>query len=155
LQEVLDEYQGTILLVSHDRYLIDALGTQIWEIEPGQVALQVYEGTYSQYRASQEALKAEADARLKETVSVQRPRPAMVSPEERRRRTRLKEVEAQIATLEEQLAVLSRKLENPPADPAKVQRLGQEYVKVQSELDLLIEEWEQLGRLAEGGKVKL
>jgi hypothetical protein len=73
----------------------------------------------------------------------------MVSPEERRRRTRLKEVEAQIATLEEQLAVLSRRLENPPADPAKVQRLGQEYMKVQSELDLLIEEWEQLGRLAE------
>ena len=155
LQEVLDEYQGTNLLVSHDRYLIDALGTQIWEIEPGQVALQVYEGTYSQYRASLEALKAETDARLKETASVQRPRPAMVSPEERRRRTRLKEVEAQIATLEEKLAILSRKLENPPADPAKVQRLGQEYVKVQSELDLLIEEWEQLGRLAEGGKVKL
>ena len=150
LQEVLDEYQGTILLVSHDRYLIDALGTQIWEIEPSQAALQVYEGTYSQYRASQEALKAEADTRLKETASVQRPRPAAIPPEERRRRTRLKEVEAQIATLEEQLAVLSRKLENPPADPAKVQRLGQEYVKVQSELDLLIEEWEQLGRLADG-----
>jgi ATP-binding cassette subfamily F protein 3 len=149
LQEVLDEYQGTILLVSHDRYLIDALGTQIWEIEPSQAALQVYEGTYSQYRASQEALKAEADTRLKETASVQRPRPAAVSSEERRRRTRLKAVEAQIASLEEQLAVLSRKLENPPPEPAKVQRLGQEYVKVQGELDLLIEEWEQLGRLAE------
>ena len=33
LQSVLDNYEGTILLVSHDRYLIDALATQIWEIQ--------------------------------------------------------------------------------------------------------------------------
>ncbi len=52
LQEVLDGYRGTILLVSHDRYLIDALGTQIWEIEPDEASLRVFEGTYSQYRAS-------------------------------------------------------------------------------------------------------
>ena len=53
LQEVLTEYQGTILLVSHDRYLIDALGTQIWEIVPGQAMLQVFEGTYTQYKEYQ------------------------------------------------------------------------------------------------------
>jgi hypothetical protein len=94
-------------------------------------------------------LKAEADAYVKETTNFQKPRPATVSPEERRRRLRLKEVEAQITILEEGLAILSRKLENPPADPAKVQRLGQEYVRVQSVLDQLIEEWEQLGKLAE------
>ena len=34
LQAVLDAYQGTILLVTHDRYLVDALATQIWEVEP-------------------------------------------------------------------------------------------------------------------------
>jgi ATPase subunit of ABC transporter with duplicated ATPase domains len=37
LQEVLGQYPGTILLVSHDRYLIDALATQIWEVQPGGV----------------------------------------------------------------------------------------------------------------------
>ena len=36
LTRLLAEYQGTILLVSHDRYLIDALCTQIWEILPGK-----------------------------------------------------------------------------------------------------------------------
>jgi len=51
LQEVLAAYQGTILLVSHDRYLIDALGTQTWEILPGEAMLQVFEGGYTQYRA--------------------------------------------------------------------------------------------------------
>ena len=51
LEAVLDDYAGTILLVTHDRYLIDALGTQIWEIEPDESTLTVFEGTYSQRRA--------------------------------------------------------------------------------------------------------
>ena len=36
LQSVLADFAGTILLVSHDRYLIDALATQIWEVDPQQ-----------------------------------------------------------------------------------------------------------------------
>ena len=57
LQEVLADYPGTILLVSHDRYLIDALGTQIWEIEPDQAWLRVFDGSYSQYRLQRQAEK--------------------------------------------------------------------------------------------------
>ncbi|HXQ38789.1 MAG TPA: ABC-F family ATP-binding cassette domain-containing protein, partial [Anaerolineales bacterium] len=50
LQSVLDSYQGTILLVSHDRYLIDALATQIWEIDPDESHLTTFNGTYSQMK---------------------------------------------------------------------------------------------------------
>jgi ATP-binding cassette subfamily F protein 3 len=146
LQEVLADYQGTILLVSHDRYLIDALGTQIWEIIPGQVVLQVFEGTYSQYRAYQEQKELEQAARetLQRQSAPQKPHPAVHSPEERRRRTRLKEVEGLIASLEEQLNLAAHKLENPPTDPVKVQRLGKDYVRIQNELDELMKEWESL-----------
>jgi ATP-binding cassette subfamily F protein 3 len=55
LQEVLDEFQGTILLVSHDRYLIDALATQIWEIDEDKVILHTFKGSYSQYHLQREA----------------------------------------------------------------------------------------------------
>ncbi len=48
LQDALDEYPGTILLVSHDRYLIQALATQIWEVREGQ--LHVYQGDYEYYK---------------------------------------------------------------------------------------------------------
>ena len=144
LQEVLAGYQGTILLVSHDRYLIDALGTQVWEIEPGQAALQVFAGTYSQYRAQKEANKAIAEPNKRESALSQRSRPTVPSTEERRRRTRLKEVEAQIAFLEAQLDALGQKLENPPPEPAGVERLGRDYVRVQNELEALMEEWEGL-----------
>ena len=144
LQEVLDNYQGTILLVSHDRYLIDALATQVWEIDPEEVYLQVFQGTYSEYRAAREAQRAELEARAQAAAPVQKSRPVQASPEERRRRARLKQVEEQIAGLERQMAELSHKLENPPADPAKVQRLGQEYVRVQAELEQFMGEWEEL-----------
>ena len=47
LQAVLSGYGGTILLVSHDRYLIDGLATQIWEVLPEQGVLRIFEGAYS------------------------------------------------------------------------------------------------------------
>ncbi len=55
LEQVLEAYQGTVLLVSHDRYLIDALGTQVWEIDPDDSRLIVFKGTYSELRAQREA----------------------------------------------------------------------------------------------------
>jgi ATP-binding cassette subfamily F protein 3 len=141
---VLADYQGTILLVSHDRYLIDALATQIWEIEPQQTILQVFEGTYSQYRADQEMQKAAIETHPRSTPQAFRVRPLGTSPEERRRKARLVEVESVIASLEAQLDAISRKLENPPADPVKVQRLGGEYLNLQNKLDDLMQEWESL-----------
>jgi ATP-binding cassette subfamily F protein 3 len=158
LQEVLDNYQGTILLVSHDRYLIDALATQIWEIDEAHGRLPVYKGTYSQYRewqrAERERAKVEDEQALPKTEPAprpalsrpapSRPAPSRISPDEKRRRNRLKSIEDQIAEIDLQLAVLSRQLENPPADPAKVQKLGSDYVHLQAELDEKMKEWESL-----------
>ncbi len=145
LQEVLDQYQGTILLVSHDRYLIDALGSQIWEILPGQAMLQVFEGTYTQYKEYQ-AQHAEQAGKISLTQepAPRKTRPAPLSPEEKKRRSRLKQVEERIAFLESELAALSSKLENPPGDLAKVQKLGREYANNQEELERLMAEWEGL-----------
>ena len=51
LQEVLENFEGTILLVSHDRYLVDRLATQIWNLEAGH--LQVFDGSYQEFLATQ------------------------------------------------------------------------------------------------------
>ena len=52
LQEVLEQFDGTILLVSHDRYLIDRLATQVWELRDG--VLHVFPGTYAEMLAARE-----------------------------------------------------------------------------------------------------
>ena len=72
------------------------------------------------------------------------PKKTAVSVEDRRKRARLKEVEALIDQLEDNLAALGHRLENPPADAAKVQKLGTEYVRVQRELEALMDEWGEL-----------
>ena len=143
LQEVLGEYPGTILIVSHDRYLIDALATQVWEIEPDEAALRAFSGTYSQYRQQREA-EAAAAAGPKEQAAPPASRPIRATTAEKRRQARLLEIENQIAALEGQLADLGRQLERPPADTEIVQRLGGDYVALQNRINHLLSEWELL-----------
>jgi ATP-binding cassette subfamily F protein 3 len=56
LQEALQAYEGTVLLVTHDRYLVDQLATQIWVIEDGR--LTVHKGDYQSYLAEKLGLAA-------------------------------------------------------------------------------------------------
>ena len=65
LQTVLEQFDGTIVMVSHDRYLVDRLASQIWEIRDEH--LHVYKGRYADYQADRAAEKArlEADAAAK------------------------------------------------------------------------------------------
>ncbi|MFC1922675.1 ribosomal protection-like ABC-F family protein [Chloroflexota bacterium] len=145
LQEVLAEFQGTILLVSHDRYLIDALGTQVWDIIPERKTMRVFKGTYSEYHAQLEAELVEAETQLPNKTETR-----ISSGNNRRkkgesrRKYRLQQIETQIAQLEEQLVSLTRQLEDPPANSQLVEELGEDYVQVQNEINALLAEWEQL-----------
>jgi len=150
LEQVLEAYAGTILLVSHDRYLIDALATQVWEIDPDDSRLSVFKGTYSELRALREA--DAQTTRIEETAKRAEPRPSHPAPAhareaakaERQRLAKIQEAENAIAALESKLADLGRALENPPADPAEVTRLGREYESVQKQMDEKLVEWEGL-----------
>jgi ATP-binding cassette subfamily F protein 3 len=150
LQNVLADFDGTIVLVSHDRYLIDALGTQIWEINKESASLEVFRGAYSEYRTFQESRstsEAVSDGfRARRDTTYQQDRIAKnrALARERRRKTRLGEVEARVAELEVQLAVISKQLATPPDDLEEVLRLGDGYVEIQNELEALIGEWESL-----------
>jgi ATP-binding cassette subfamily F protein 3 len=152
LQSILGNFNGTILLVSHDRYLIDALATQIWEVEPEEQRLRVFDGTYSEYRAARQAEQnSEAPPPARSAEERGKPaapaaeRPSGLSKmEQRRRKQRLAALEEEVTALEDQLAGLSRQLENPPNDPGKVQELGQEYLRVQHLLETHLETWAAL-----------
>jgi len=148
LQAVLDSYQGTILLVSHDRYLIDALATQIWEINPDESQLTVFNGTYSQMKEEREKEAARAaeqqEASAKATSNVKRSTSNARAKEERRRLAQLQELENTIAALEETLANLTAQLESPLVKPQEVAKLGAEYERLQREMDERLTEWERL-----------
>lgn len=150
LQAVLADFKGTVILVSHDRYLIDALGTQIWHIDKDGSSLEVFKGTYTEYRRFKEketeSDSLERDSEIPEQDSYRKTRADKNRSlaEQRRRKARLAEVENRVAKLESQLAVIGEKLVNPSDNPVEIQKLGDEYVAIENELHALIAEWEQL-----------
>jgi ATP-binding cassette subfamily F protein 3 len=137
--------------VTHDRYLIDALGTQIWEIEPDETRLTVFEGTYSQRKEERDRLaslnlKSETDDLQDPGTGKKKQKKEISSSNktERRRLAGIQELENKISRMEQELAQLSYRLETPPSDPAKVAKLGTDYARLQYEMDLQIAEWERL-----------
>jgi ATP-binding cassette subfamily F protein 3 len=150
LEQVLEAYKGTILLVTHDRYLVDALATQIWEIVPempdSPARLDAFNGTYSQRREERErlaALVAGEDVSKQKEANQYRGN-SQSAKEERRKRARLQEIENQIAALEAKLAEIGRQLETPPSDPVEVQKLGTQYESIQHEMNEKLNDWELL-----------
>jgi ATP-binding cassette subfamily F protein 3 len=139
LQNVLSEYRGTILLVSHDRYLIDALATQIWEVLPEEKTLRQFFGTFSEYRAELTAQTVITAPQKKEAAHTAAETRKGLSPWKRQQL--IQKVEERIAGIESQMALVSGKLANPPSDPAAVQHLGSEYVRLEKDHAELMDEW--------------
>ena len=149
LEQVLEAYAGTILLVSHDRYLVDALSTQIWEIQPDESTLSIFKGTYSQMREERErlaALEAQTEAVFRQADAQRKPTASRdpIAKEQRRRLALVQELENIISILEGRMADITRKMENRALDPAEVVKLGKEYQLVQKEMDQKLAEWEEM-----------
>jgi ATP-binding cassette subfamily F protein 3 len=152
MEAVLREYVGTVLFVSHDRYLIDALATQVWVIEGDE--MRVYAGDYQQYLVRR-AREQEA-ARERAAKEQERARQEAARAEERRRRLHrgaeargptLEEVEDQIHELEARLQQLGAELSEASAAQEfdRVRDLGVEYQRFEAELEELMVEWTALG----------
>ena len=156
VEAALEAFDGTVLVVSHDRYFINEVASRIWEIDNQQV--NDYKGNYSFYveeKVKRAALEATADTGSKSDnkVVAKESRPAKAKPEEKQRRYSEQELEKLLAKVElnirEQEAML-KLLEKQLADPANHEdlensaRLAEEYEKMKKEIDKLMLKWEEL-----------
>ncbi len=140
LQEALQEFPGTILLVSHDRYLINALATQVWAIHPGTRRMVVFAGNYSAY-GLQRRVEQER-TRSAESGERRRDKPRRRDP----MATEIRAAEDRIASLEVELTELAAQLEAAGANVARVSEVGGRYAAVQARLEAELEAWERLAR---------
>ncbi|MEM7799375.1 MAG: ABC-F family ATP-binding cassette domain-containing protein [Chloroflexota bacterium] len=156
LQTVLERFDGTVLMVSHDRYLIDRLATQIWAIRDQH--LNVTDGSYQTYLAVREAEKvaqAEAKAEARETQpqrsqpSENGEKPKRSKNEQRRLERALETVEHSIEEAETHLATVTDALQaaSEAQDFDKIQQVTVEYETAQKHLDELMDEWEKLSEI--------
>lgn len=148
LQTVLEHFPGTILLVSHDRYLIDALASQIWEIYENR--LVVFHGSYREYllRPPREKLGEAGRNGGKKTVQTLLPQKTIRRGDSfaaRKQIEALERLESKIHAQEALVQKLAHKLETSSVGQAfaKIQDLSQQYAQAQAELDRLMVEWEK------------
>ncbi len=146
LEEALEEYEGTLLFVSHDRYLLNKLPDKI--IEMNQDGITVYEGKYDDYMAQQQTQTAAAAEDTKPKKKAQSG--SYRSKEQRRatvqRRSRIRKLEEQIAWLEKETKLLQEEL-GEEAVYTDYQLATEKTVKIEEnskKLDACYEEWERL-----------
>ena len=134
LEAALDAFPGTVLLVSHDRALLDGIAERTLAIEHG--TLNSYDGGWAEYTRRREQVDAPAPSPDPEPKKA-KPRPAKPRP---KRATELERIETQIAEGEERVADLERQLADDWSDMAKLSA----HRKARDELQALLERWEQL-----------
>ena len=147
LQQVLAEFEGTILMVSHDRYLIDALASQIWEVDTEQQALHIFEGSFKAYKGMPEEKptpQPEAENTPEEPAAEEAPVKTISKHERKRLQEKIDRLEDKILKLESKLETMGKQLQNPPNDPGKIQQLGEDYAYTEAELQTAMEDWEAL-----------
>lgn len=151
LEKALNEYTGTVLYVSHDRYFINQTATRILELTNGTFVN--YIGNYDYYTDKKEELTAiytavnqttvtTSDSDTKSDWKAQKEAQA----KERKRQNDLKKIEEQIASLEERDAQIDIELANPEVftNSVKCQELSCEKADVLEQLNTLYEQWELL-----------
>ncbi len=151
LEAMLRDFNGTVLLVSHDRYLIDSIATQVWAIDVNEKRLRAWEGNYSAYIATREAAKTGERALTETKAANKRHREKSKEARRKRKEEEKRQQEAQaledrIHALEKELEAITAKLETASLAQRvdEVQRLGQRYQAVEHELETLIETWAAL-----------
>ena len=157
MQDVLSDFAGTILLVSHDRYLVDRLATHLWVIEERK--LVIYEGGYTQYVTDKKAREqrnkeaGEPGSKREEEKEKERKKQEREKREQaaqrrakRAKEKQLAELEASIAEIEDRLQALSRELEAAGVSGAvaRVHELGREYAEVEGQLHDRMAEWSKV-----------
>lgn len=162
LEDLIASYEGTVIVISHDRDFIDKIATETWGFD-GQGNIESIIGGWSDvldyYKriGKDESNKAVANKETKEnnSKSVQRSDSKAPKTETKTKlsftqKHELEELPSKVEALEEELSALDEKLNSPDLytdDGTKAREVSEERSKVQAQLDKLYERWEELESL--------
>ena len=142
IEEAVEDYEGNLLFVSHDRYFINRFATRIWMLEDGHIT--DFEGTYQEFQAARERKQALAKA----APPAQEQKPKKEKP---RRPGGTKELEKQVAAAERAVAKaeerqyeLSLRAEEVASNYLELQKVYEEQKALEDEIAALYAKWEQL-----------
>jgi ATP-binding cassette subfamily F protein 3 len=158
LIQALEQYEGTFIVISHDRYFVENVATKIWFIEDFQ--LKEYPGTYAEYEVWQEDREKAAKKAGLPSPSASKPQPKeekkadpapakTSSPDQKKALKELAEVEANIDKLEKEMAVYEKQLGDPKIyqNTSQLKDTTVKFEQVKKELAKLNDRWEMLAEM--------
>lgn len=151
LEQMLLEYEGTVLFVSHDRYFVKRIADELLVLEEGHA--EYYAFGYAEYEEKnaernakylQEMNFTKENASEKE-VKAEKPKNFNPGKEESKKRRKLEKLESQIAAVEEELEQLKEELNLPKnaSDYTLLQEIQSKIDENEEKLLSLMEEWEE------------
>lgn len=155
LEDAIEDYEGTVLLVSHDRELLRALTTRVWVLHDRHIT--DFEGNFAEWemvsaeRAHAAAVKTAEEEALRRVQEKKKTGRKEDSSRDNRNairaaKQRVADLEARIQTLESRVEAITRELEDPelytkPTGVDRAKQLGMELERVKADLDRGLDEW--------------
>ena len=139
IEAAVEDYEGTLLFVSHDRYFVDRFATRIWVLENGTI--QDYPCGYEKYRS---ILAHEAEKPKAAPVKAEKKEKAKTKGGDKALEKKLRAVERDIEKQEALVAEFEPQIEAAASDYQELTRLLAEKEAAEAALEALMEQWEQL-----------
>lgn len=144
LEKLLMDFSGTVIVVSHDRYLINRVAKSLIVFENGGV--RYFDGTFDEYEEREKETAEEVAKEKPEKTKKTGGERYVESKEEARRKHRVEFLEKKITALEEELSRAQAKLDDETVntDYKKVMAVEEEIKAIEEKLEPLITEWTEL-----------
>ena len=134
----IDEYEGTLLFVSHDRYFVDKFATRVWELENG--VIRDFKCGYAKYRS----IKAHEQMNLQQAPAPKPEKKEKPRNPDKQNERKLRALERDIEAMEQRLADFDMQISQTGADYQALSQLMEERQALESELDEKMAQWAEL-----------
>lgn len=152
LEDAILQYNGTVLVISHDRYFINKIADTIYEVENGSITS--FYGNYEYFKTKKENLQKKLQMlnnNQKNNIDNKLTKQATEEQKEKRKSRKspakeLEKIEKKIEKLENDKAELEEQMQLPEvvAEYEKIIELSKQNEQIQNEIEKLYEEWEQI-----------
>ncbi len=141
VEDALQDYEGTLIFVSHDRYFVEKFATRVWELENGSI--RDFPCGYQKYRSirQHERLLLEQQPKPKKE---HKEKPKNTSSNAKQLERKVRQLECEIEKQEQVIADFDSQIEAASQDYQELTRLMEEKQQEENQLAEMMDEWEQL-----------
>lgn len=138
LEEILCEFEGAVVFISHDRYFIDKIAKRVVEVDNGGIT--DFEGSYSKFKAWKDAKHEEQ--KIDKSAGKAYKQQRKLSNQEKQQKRRMEEIESEIESLESLIEAQDEAMLACGADYIKLQEIVKDKEKLEAREYKLMVEWE-------------